>query len=187
MAIRKMTEGGLSTWNSKLPFPKDRYTLRCIEEEFAPSKSSGNPMLSRVWEICCPTPVLIGDREVDIDGCKINQFRVVKVKGKDGEWDQEGSDKAFTGFRDELLSLGFDPNGDVDDENPPCFALGKVVEAIVYGKKDTARKSPTPEQIKKGIRQGDPIKDANGKEIVVYQLAIDTILGLSTVEVGRPF
>lgn len=187
MSIRKLSEGGVSGWNSKMPFNKDRYTLKCIEEDFAPSKSSGNPMLTRTWEIYCPSPVMIGDREVDIDGLKVTQLCITKVGDGQGGWDQEKSDKAFSRFRDELVTLGFDPNGEIDDENPPCFALGKTVDAIVYGKKDVARKSPTAEQIKKGIRQGDPIKDAAGKDVVVYQLAIDQILGLSTTEVNRPF
>lgn len=192
MAIRKMNEG-VSGWNNKTPFPKDRYTICCIEEDFAPSKSSGNPMLTRTWEIINPELVQIGDRQVNVAGAKIIQYRTTKVKStKDeieegmGPWNEQSSDKAFGGFRDELLTLGFDSEGEIDDENPPVFAKGKTVDAIVYAKEDKARKSPTAEQIRKR-QQGDPILDADGNEVVTYQLQLDTILGLASKQVGVAF
>lgn len=185
MAIRKVSEG-VSGWNSKTPFIKDRYTVRCLEEDFAPAKSSGNPMITRIWEICCPNPIAIGDRKIDIDGAKITQMCVTKVKNtKTGEWDEERSDKAFGRFRDDLLAVGY-PSDEIDDENPPCFMKDKVVEAIVYARKDVARKTPTPEQAR-NKQPGDPIKDADGKDIETYTLVIETILGLSTVDTNRPY
>ena len=186
MAMRKMNEG-VSGWNSKIEFPTNRYTLRCIEEEVGPSKSSGSVLVTREWEICCPEPVIIGDRQVSVDGLKFKQYVTVKVHDEDGEnWDEERSDKAFGRFRDELLIMGFDPSAEVDDENPPAFAKGKTFDAIVSGKKDVARKFPTPEQLKKH-QPGDPIKDANGKEVVSYQLQLNQILGPVSVEAGAVY
>ncbi len=189
MALRNLNDPSVvSGWNSKLPFPTDRYVLRCIEEEFNTSRNSGNPMLTRTWEICHTEPVQIGERKVDIDGLKITQYVITKNKSEDGDgWDGEKSDKSFGRFRDELILLGFDAEGQIDDENPPCFAKGKVVDAVVKGKKQTACKSPTPEQIRKGQKQGDPIKDDAGKDVVTYVLTLESILGLSTVEVNRPY
>jgi|ERR1041385_4087862 hypothetical protein len=181
MAIRKLTDG-VRGWNSKMPFPKDRYTLRCIEESFSPSKSSGNPMITREWEICAPELVVIGDKEVDIDGLKVQQYVVI-----DNIKDAEKGNKAFGRFSDELTVLGFDDEEGIDTEKPPLVAKGKVVDAIVYGKEDVSRKTPTKEQLKKGIKQGDPIKGPDGKDIKTYQLTIESILGLSTVEVNRPY
>ena len=45
---------------------------------------------------------------------------------------------------------------------------------------------PTPEERAKGQKIGKPIKGPDGKDVVVYQLQIETILGLSTTEV-RPY
>lgn len=174
--IRKMSDG-MSQWSSKMPFPKDRYTVRCIEEEFAPSKA-GNPMFTRVFEIVSPSTVEVGEKTIGVAGLKLTQYRTVKVKDQvTKEWDAEKSDKAWGGFRDELLIAGFDPEQEVDDENPPNFFLNKMFDAVIYGKKVPSTKSPTPEQIKKGERYGDVIKDADGNDIVTYQLNLDSIVG----------
>jgi hypothetical protein len=187
MAIRKVTEG-IGSWNSKTPFPKDRYAICCIEESFAPSKGSGNPMITRVWEIVSPEVVTNGDRQMNVAGLKMTQYCITKVKDPETkEWDSEKSDKAFGRFATELQLLGYPPEQDVDDENPPLFAKGKTVDAIVSAKKDVARKNPTPEQLRKGQRFGDPIKDANGKDVETYQLQIESILGLSDIKVDAAY
>lgn len=185
MAIRKMSDG-ISSWNSKMPFPKDAYILKCVEESFAPSKSSGNPMLTRTWEIISPEIIVIGDKQVNIGGVKLTQYRPVKCKNSKEEaeatgkeWNEEKSDKAFGSLRDELIAMGFDPNGEIDDENPPRWAENKTVLALCYGKKDVARKPPTREQLSKGIKQGDEIKDAYGKPIETYTPVIETVLSLA--------
>jgi hypothetical protein len=186
MAIRKMTDG-ISGWNSRMMFPKNRYTLRCIEEDFAPSKG-GNPMLVRKWEICQSEPVDIGDKKVDIDGLTITQYVVTKVKNEDGDgWDASKSDKAFGRFADDLRLCGFPEDGEIDDENPPKFMLGKVVDAIVYGKENISYQSPTAEERAQGKKVGAAIKTADGKDVKVVQLNIDQILGLSTTEVNHPY
>jgi hypothetical protein len=187
MSLRKINDG-VGSWNNRMMFPKNRYTLRCIEEDFSPSKATGNPMLIRKWEICQNEPVLIGDKKVDIDGLTIQQYVVTKVKTEDGDdWDADRSDKAFGRFAEDLRICGFPEDSDIDDENPPCFMKGKVVDAIVYGKENPSYQSPTADEIKAGKRVGQPILDAAGKPVKNYQLNIDSILGLSTVVVNRPY
>lgn len=184
MAIRGVTEG-VSNWNSKMFFPKDRYSITCIEEEFKKS-DGGNPMLIRTWEIKHPETIQLGDKTVNIGGTKVTQYVVTKVSDGEGGWDTQKSDKAFGRFRDELLSVGFsDP--EIDDENPPVFMKGKTVEAVLYGKKSQSFKDPTPEQRAAGKRIGDPIKDVDGKDIVIYQIQIESILGLSEHQVAVPY
>ena len=180
MAIRKMTDG-VSSWNNKMPFPRERYQIRCVLEEFGLS-SGDNPMITREFEILSPDTVPLGDRTVSVGGRTVMQWRVVKVKD-----DAAKSDKSFGQLRDELLMAGYPHDGEVDDENPPLYFKDKVFDAILYGKEDVSRRAPTPEQIKKGSKVGDPIKDANGKEIKTYQIQIDQILGLSTVETNKPY
>lgn len=185
MAERKLTEG-VGGWNKSMMFPKNRYTARCLEEDFG-INNNGNPMITRKWELICPEPVEIGERKIDVDGLKITQYVITKVKNEAGDgWDTDKSDKAFGRFADELQKLGFDGET-INDENPPCFAKGKVVDLIAYGKKVKSFQSPTAEQRAQGKKIGDPIKDASGKDVEEYQLQIDQILGLSTVESNRPY
>jgi hypothetical protein len=182
MATRTMNSGVVS-WSSKMPFPKDRYQIACIEEKFAPSKNSGNPMITRVFEIVSPEQIEVGDMKVAVGGLKFTQYVTIKVKDEDGEgWNAEKSDKAFGRFAEELKVVGFEEES-IDDENPPLFFLKKNFDAIVYAKCDVARKSPTPEQARKG-QPGDVIKDAFDKEVKTYQLALDQILGVAVTEVG---
>jgi len=177
MAIRKLSEG-ISSWNSKTPFPKDRYQLTCIEEEFGKSKG-GNPMITRTWEITAPELVMNGDKQLNVAGLQTTQYVTLKVKAEGGDgWDIQKSDKAFGRFRDEALTLGLDPDTEVDDENPPLIAKGKTVDAILYAREDVARKPPTPEQLRQGRRFGDEIKDVNNKSIKTYTLQIECILGV---------
>ena len=189
MAIRKVSEG-ISQWNSKMEFPKDRYHIHCVEEEIGISKNSGNPMVTRTWEIICAgeggETITIGDKTIGIAGAKITQYRPTKVRTEDKEgWDPKKSDKAFGAFRDELVVCGFE-NEDIDDENPPAFMKGKTVEAVVYGQKSVSRKPQTPEQ-KKNNEPGDAITDSAGKEIATYQLNIEMILGISDMKVNSPY
>lgn len=185
MAIRKLSDG-IGGWNKKMMFPKNRYTARCLEEDFG-INSNGNPMITRKWELVCPEPVDIGERKIDVDGLKITQYRVIKVKSEDGKtWDQDKSDKAFGSFSEELQVVGFD-GADIDDENPPLFMKDKVVDLIAYGKKVKSFQSPSAEERAQGKKVGAPIKDADDKDVEEYQLQIDQILGLSTVDTGWPY
>lgn len=183
--IRKLNEG-VSSWTSRMPWPKDRYSITCIEESFGPS-SGGSPMITRKWEIVNPEIVQFGEKNMNVAGLQITQFLVTKVKDKEtGEWNQEKSDKAFGRFVEELQTVGYTEES-IDDENPPLFMKNKTVDAIVYAKEDVARKAPTPEQIKRGQRYGDPIKDADGNDVKSYQLQIECILGVSQTKVGVAF
>jgi hypothetical protein len=186
MAIRKTSEG-ISQWNNKLPFPKDRYTIRCIEESFGLSKSSDNPMISRTWEVLTPELVTIGDKQVNVAGAKIQQYVVCKVKDPEtGGWDAKKSDVKFGQLRDDLTALGYEGE-EIDDENPPMIGMGKVVDAILYGKVNQSFREPTPEEKAQGKRVGQPIKDGAGNDVKTYQINIDTILGLATAEANRPY
>ena len=174
-----MNEGVVS-WTSKMEFPSDRYAIRCIEEEVGSSKKD-NPMITRTWEIVHDKPVQVGEKQVSINGLKITQYVTFKVKSEDGDgWDMEKSDKAFGRAKEELLAMGFDADGEIDDENPPAFAKGKTFDAIINSFKDVARKMPTPEQRKKG-QAGDAIKDGDGNDVVNYKLNLSQVLGPASV------
>ena len=183
MALKKVGEG-VSSWNNKIPFPKDRYACTCIEESLEKSQGNNNPMVKRVWEIVNPEYAVGHDgRNLAVSGLKITTYRVIKVHLEDEDgWDKEKSEKAFNQFVDELLAGGFS-EVEVDDENPPLFFKNKTMDCIVSAKKDVARKLPTQAELKEGKRVGAEIKDASGNPIETYQLIIDTILGPSSTKV----
>lgn len=186
MAIVKLVDpNSVGSWNRTMMFPKNRYAVRCLEEDFGPS-GSGNPMITRKFEIVQTAPVQIGDKLVDIDGLQMTAYRVVKVSDGNGGWDKEKTDKCLAGLRDDLQKAGYTEES-FDDENPPLVFKGKVFDAIVYGKESKMFKEATAEQRQKGQKVGDPIQDANGKDIVTYQLQIEMILGPSTAETNRPY
>lgn len=172
-------------WNRTIPFPTDRYLVRCIEEEFSES-SSGNPMIVRTFELVQQAPIKVGDKQYDVDGQKITQYRVVKNADGQGGWDAEKTSKSQETLREELTKVGYTEES-FDDENPPLIFKGKVFDAVVSGQKKTMYKAPTPEQVAKGHRVGDPIKGPDGKDTFTYQLNIDLIYGISTAEVNRPY
>lgn len=172
-------------WNKNIPFPKNRYAARCISTKFAPS-NNGNPMITLEWELCQSEPVRLGDKLLDIDGLKTQTYHTIKVFA-DGEVDTQATMAAQSNFSELLSKVGYEEES-FDDENPPHqFFKGKVVDVIVYGKKQQSFQEPTTEQKAKGMRVGDPIKGPDGRDTVQYQLAFDIIYGLSTVEVGRPY
>jgi hypothetical protein len=191
MAIKVAPTVQKTGWNNRIFFPKDQYTLRILEEDNTPSKQ-GNPMVKLEFEIVnCPIKQ-IGDLQVDMNGTRFSSWFVTKIvksdKAKTPEDIQKFSDKAFNDYDTILKKLGVDVSEGWDDENPPSVK-GKVFYAIVYGKAEPSYKSPTPEQIAKGQKVGDKIKDpVTGQEVIVYRPELDKgqIFGLCTEEVA-PF
>lgn len=181
MAVRNVSEG-VSNWTNKMFFPTKRYSICCIEEE-ATKSEKGHPMLVRTFEIVAPETIDVGGKPVNLVGTKVTQYRVTKVADGEGGWDMAKSDKAFGSFRDELVNAGYDES-EIDDENPPCFFKGKTFDAILYGKKTQAFESPTDAERAEGKRIGAAIKDADGKDVINYQIQIDQILGLSEKQIG---
>lgn len=175
MALKTLADA-VGNWNMTIPFPKDAYVLRCMSEEIKPA-STGSPMIVREWEIVSPTSIPIGDKTYNIAGALVRQNMVFKVKAEDGSWDEKKSDSSFSRMTEELKTLGFEGT-EVDDENPPLIAKGKLVNAIVSGKEDVQRRAPTAEQLTKGLKQGDKIL-VNGKEVKVYNLNLNQIVGLA--------
>jgi hypothetical protein len=170
MSIRNINEG-VTNWNNKIPFPKDNYLCRCIEEKFAPS-STGNPMITRNWEIVSPETVTVGEKVVSVVGARVTQFLVTETKD-----DQVKSDKFFGQLRDDLQKLGYKETT-LDTANPPLIAKGKGAYIIVYGKEQPSTKPLTNDQRMKGQKVGDPIIDPNtNKPVIAYQLQVETVLG----------
>ena len=164
----------------------DRFALRVLKETFSASKSSGNPMITTEFEIVAPETTSVNGESVNVAGVKITHYTTVKVKAEDGSWDKEASDKAFSRLVGYYKALGVEVPTEIDDENPPMLGEGKIVDALVLSDETVARKQATPEQ-RAARQQGDKILDGDGREIIAYYPKIKSILGPSSVAIGRPF
>lgn len=179
-------EDTVGSLTSKDKLPRNRYTCRCTEEVFGPSKSSGNPMITRTWEICLPEQVLINGMNKEIGGVTFNQYLTTKKLGADGTEDTEGTKKAVGRVLEDYRRLGF-PSTQLDTDNPEMFAKGVVADLILDTDESKQLQSATPEQLAAGQKWGDPIKDANGAEIITYRVKFVETLGRSNVEVNKAF
>lgn len=181
MALVKAIDlvGGLT---SKIRLPRNRYTGRCIKDDFGNSKGSGNPMVTRVFEIALPETVLINGQQILIAGTEVIQYLPIIVL-EEGVKNKEKTDKAQAKFSAENVKLGLPE--DFDDENPLAEgnAVGKVVAMILSSEEYSPRLDLTPEEKAKGLKVGQPIKDENGKDIVSYRVKLEQVLGLSSADV----
>src|ERR1700693_2260695 len=133
MAVRE-TSAAVGILTAKDRLPRNRYTVQCNEETFETSKSSGNPMVVRTWEIVAPESITINGLPKVIAGTEVKQYltTMVLVENKDGKIvrDDAKSDKALARLRDENENLGI-PTPQIDDENPELKCKGIVADAIL--------------------------------------------------------
>lgn len=150
-------------WNSDVAWQRGNYILRVTEESFAPSRSSSSPMITLKHEVVAP-------EEMDVAGVK---FNVAGVKVGTTSWfvtyplDDEGNlskdcdlDAKLTDLKELYKAYGVDPGRELtkeDLQNPPLGFKGKLVWYLMDNDLKEIRKTPTAEQLAKGIRQGDPI------------------------------
>lgn len=175
-------------WNSKVPFNKDNYILRCVEAEFGPSKSSNKPMITLGFEIAAPQEMQVGDESYIIAGLKTKKYYVTQSINEKGEVDIEKTESLRKQL-EELYNMfgisfeGFNPeNVDVSEFK------GKLVHALLSCNSTEERKSPTREQLLKGQRQGDIIKNpVTGKPMIKHFPQIDEFYGLATETAGGQF
>ena len=169
---------GVTSWRNNKPFPKDRYLCRCIEEKFAPS-GSGNPMITRQWEIVSPETVTVGEGTMSVVGARVTQFLMTRVLDK-GVEDKAKTDKAFGQLADDYKAMGY-TKSTIDQDNPELIAKGKGADLIIYAKEDKQTKPLTNEDRLNGKKVGEPILDNSGQPIVKYQLQIEANIGLATL------
>ena len=188
MAVRNLTEvAGMLTFRDRIP--RDVYDISFMEASFEAS-SKGNMMIILEPEIVGPEKVTVNGQAKIVAGVKCNKmyFPTIIYKDVDGVKvrDDAASEKALDRLRELYSALRIDMTG-FDDENPILEPLKKVVARAVLGAEETkACKDPTPEQLAKGQKFGDPIIE-NGKEVVSYRINVTNVLGLSSKQVGKPF
>lgn len=171
--------------SSDIPLPRDRYTARCCKEEAVLAKSSGNLQLVRTWEIVQPDSFVYNGNVVKISGTQVIQYLPVKCfEEKDGKSAADRTASAQDRLFKENAKLGLAQ--EVDDEQPALECQGVIADVILASDEYVQRKEPTAEQ-RAAKQMGDPIKDANGKEIKRYTPRFVEVLGRSTLAANQPY
>jgi hypothetical protein len=171
-------------WHRKLMFPKDMYTLRCIEETMKQS-DKGTPMMVLQFEIASPEEQEVNGEMLEMVGTKTVVFRIIyKSIDKAGKVNEEKTAKC-----QEMAQKVYDMfEIPYDKENPAGGFKGKLQYATVYGDKQEIRKSPSAEQLKMGVRQGDVIKHPKtGEPLLQYIPTIEEFFGLADEDPKKPF
>lgn len=167
--------------------PNTRVVLRCIGEKFETSKSSGNEMISREWEVIDPEIIIINGQNKCLGGTKVMQYLPVLCYQTDGKTrDDYASNKALARYRDENKVLGLE-HEKIDDENPALMCKGLIADGTLGAERFNHKELPTPEQLALGIRVGTNKVDSAGNPEIGYRVKLVGIAGLSTVVTNKAF
>lgn len=179
----------MNQWSSKVQFPKDTFVIRCTEEGFSPSKSSGNPMITLHFEVDRPESVEIAGEEYNVAGVKAKQYypTIVFSDPTSGIIDEEKTAKAQERVKRLYENFGL-KSDNINFENPVLEFKGKLVHALMYSKAEAQRRAPTKEQLAKGIKEGDVIKHPiSGEPLVSYWPQVDEIYGPANADANKPY
>lgn len=174
-------------YNNNLQLPRDNYVIRCTEESFGPSKSSGNPMATLNFEIDSPEEVEIAGVRYTVAGARVSPVYLSTLgKNESGEVDADKTAKSRERFVAMLTNFGL-PTDNINWDNPTLGFKGKLVHALLYSDESEQRKTPTKEQMARG-QQGDILLHPITKvPLVKYYPKVDTIFGLAEVAANKAF
>lgn len=180
------TVGALKS-TDKIPF-NTRVQLRCLKEEFGNSKSSGNLMITRTFEIVGPETIEVeGGRKVEAIGTEITQYRVLRNYEDDKTTiDPKKSAKSVDTFLSERRALELPVPEELNDEEPPLDMEGLIVEATISCQERVSREPLTAEEKAAGKTLGKEI-EINGKKVVTYTPQIVALLQKSTLQANAPY
>ena len=172
-------------YNRSMELPQDNYILRVLDEGFAPSKSSGNPMITLETEVHSPSEIEIAGQPVTVAGLKIKRYLPTQVI-ENGELNIDKTQKAAKRLETEYKLFGLSFDG-FNPENPTLGFKGKLVHARLYSKKTEQRKAPTAEQRAAG-KLGDVIVNPiTNQPVVNYEPQIAEIYGIAQGGAGGVF
>lgn len=172
-------------------FPQDNFIIRCIEESFGPSKSSGNPMITLGYEVVAPESINIAGIDYSVAGLKITPGYYTTATLDDVDKTKQNEERVFKSVNPERPSLyelfEIDASG-IDKNNPTLSFKGKLVHARLKSEVKEKTKSPTAEQLKAGKKVGDVIKNPmTGKPEITFYPKIDKIYGIAEADPNKPF
>ena len=170
----------MQNWNSKVPFPTDNFIITCTDASFGPSRSSGKPMITLDFEISSPDAINVKGEDYNVAGQKVgSQYVVTQSIDGEGNLDVVKTESCKKRMDDMCTKFGV-PLID-NPENPDVSVFkGKKVWALLKGDTKEKRKTPTQEQLSKGIKEGDVIQDPmTGQPVVTYWPVVDQFYGLA--------
>lgn len=163
--------------------PQDNYVMRILSEKAKPS-SKGNPMIEYECEF-------VGIRMPDgsISETITVNGDVYVIAGKTCNYYLTLTDDNIDRVEEFFKKFGIDEFPGINPNNPfenPVFQLEKkCFDAIAGCDESPARREPTPEQ-KQRNQPGDIIQ-YQGKPVMYYRPKIVNVLGVTEVEVNRPY
>lgn len=187
----------MKKWSMNEPWvKKSDYILRCIEESFGPSNSSGNPMITLKFEVAAPDSVVGDDgEEMSVAGVPITAYFVTKsLNGSEKQTAEEASANCLKNLQ--KLYTAFElSTDDINVDNPTLGFKSKCVYALLDNEEKEQRGSPTKADLAKGIKQGAILINPKTKKPLTINYprigspksnAVDSIFGLAEVTTGTP-
>jgi hypothetical protein len=177
----------MKKWNMDIVWEvQSNYILRCVDEKIAPSNKE-NPMITLGFEVVSPESFESAGEEYNIAGVPIKYYQNVKTL-VDGLVDVEKTEDN----KKRLLALYKAFEIPVDEvivqDNPPLGFKGKVVYALLENDQKVKRRSPTKEQLSKGIKEGDVLINPMTKQpLKTNYPKISQIFGLAPANSFGPF
>jgi hypothetical protein len=180
----------MEKWNNQVKITNENVIVRVLEEAFGPSKSSNNPMITLQWEVVSPESINVAGVEYSIAGLKVSPTYYTTANLEDAEKSANNDKYTFGPSGDkerpslyELFEI--DTTG-IDKNNPKLAFKGKLQHARISSEIKEVRKAPTAEQLKKGIKEGEIVKNpktgkpeytAYPKIVKLYGLADGSVSG----------
>lgn len=174
----------MQKWNNQVKITNENVVLRCLEESFGPSKSSGNPMITLKYEVVSPESINVGGVDYSVVGLSVGPSYYV-TKDLTNEEKSANADKYTFGPSNDperlsLYELFEVDTTDLDKNNPKLSFKGKLVHARISSEIKEVRKAPTSDELKKGIKEGAVVKNPKtGKAEYTAYPKISKIYGLA--------
>ena len=158
---------------------QSNYILRCVEEIFGQS-SKDSPMITLKFEVVLPEDMEVAGEVYNIAGTPLRYFQVTQSM-TNGVVDVDKT--AACKKRLEKLYAAFDlPTDNINPENPALGFKGKCVYALLENQVSEKCKSPTKDQLAKGIKQGDVlVNPKTNKPLTSNYPKISEIFGTAPV------
>lgn len=142
-------------------------------------------MIVLEFEVVSPETVEVAGHQYNVAGVKVGKKYFVTQVLVEGSVDAEKTANCKEKLDDIYAKFGLPPIEDI--ENPTLGFKGKIVWALVNSEMAEKRKSPTAEQLAKGIKEGDVLKNPiTGKPLIQYFPFVEEIFGLAEQSAGGP-
>jgi hypothetical protein len=175
-------------WNSSVEWQNDsNYVLRCVEESFGPSRSSGKPMITLKFEVASPDTMEVAGEPFTIASTQIMGYYVTQSVDENGVVDEAKSAECLKRLTALYKAFGL-PTDNIDINNPALGFKGKLVYALLTNDRKERRKSLTKAQLDKGVKQGDIMINPITKKILMNNYPkLQEIYGLAPTDTNKPY